>query len=248
MSVKINYLGRLGNNILQYLMASYLSSKFDLALDQPTDLNDDFEINKHEGGRHLENVVEVNDSNVMEFLEKDSINHGLLVNGFFQNKDIFLRQDVLDFYRKTIIPKYIPNTSDLFVHIRLGDTEDKSNLPYEYYENQMNKIEYHTCLLASDSPDSKIIKKFRSQYKNVQIFEGWKPSFVIRYGANCDQMLLSAGSFSFCMALFRLKNSKVYCIDNQIMTENLKVRQWNGDMFSAFINKDNFLFYDRYTV
>ena len=245
MTVKITYLGRLGNNILQYLMARYLANKFDLILDQTIDLNDDFEISAQKGSRHFENLVHVNNDNIMEFLSKERINHGLLLNGYFQNKEIFLNQDILNFYRQTLIPKHIPNTSNLFIHVRLGDISGKLNLPYEYYENQMNKIEYHTCFLTSDSVDHCIVKKLRSKFKNVQIFNGWAPSFTIRYGANCDQMLLSAGSFSFCMALFRLKNSKVYCIDNQTMTESLKVRQWDGEGFSAFINKDNFYFYNK---
>lgn len=245
MSVKINYLGRLGNNILQYLMGQFLAVKFNLSFDETINLNDDFDVKKYENGRSFDNVLEINDDNIISYLEKETIDHGIWLNGYFQNKEIFLRQEVIDFYRNTIVPKSINNPSDLFVHVRLGDIQNNFNLPYFYYKNQLSKINYNTCFLSSDSIDNEIVNKIKCNFKNISIFDGWQPSFIIRYAANCDKILLSAGSFSFCMALFRIKDSEVYCIDNEVMVKQLKIKQWDGGMFSAFLGKENFHFYNR---
>ena len=100
MSVLVNYKGRLGNNILQYCMASYLAHKFDLRLKtDPVELNDDFEIHYDDGTRCLEEMIEVNDDNILEILSMDSIDKGIRLNGFFQNKTIFQNEDITSFYK-----------------------------------------------------------------------------------------------------------------------------------------------------
>ena len=244
MSVLVNYAGRLGNNILQYCMGSYLAHKFDLKLKtDPIGLNDDFEIRYNEGGRCLEEMIEANDDNILEILSMDSIDKGIHVNGFFQNKAIFQNEDIISFYKDSLVPKKIDNTSDLFIHVRLGDIKDDFNLPYRYYEDQISKIDYNDCFLTSDSIDHPIVKKLQRRFKNVQLFTGWSPSFTIRYGANCNKLVLSAGTFSFCMALFNKGAPIVYCIDNDAMSQRFNVRQWDGGMFSALAGKPGFNFY-----
>jgi hypothetical protein len=243
MSVLVNYAGRLGNNILQYCMGSYLAYKFDLSFDKCLDLNGDFEINNKEGGRSLESHIEVNDENLQDILSRNSIDSGIILNGWFQSKHIFENEEILSYYKKCIVPKHIDNTSDLFVHVRLGDIDKEFNLPYEYYYQQMSYANYYDCFISSDSPDHKIVKKLKNNFKNVQIFTGWNPSFVIRYGANCKNLVLSSGTFSFCMLLFNRCDAEVYCIDNDTMRDKFNIRQWHGDMFSAFTGKNKHHFY-----
>ena len=244
MSVLVNYSGRLGNNILQYLMGKYIAHKFDLKLKtDPVGLNDDFEIRYDEGGRCLEEMIEVNDDNILEILSMDIIDKGVNLNGFFQKKAIFQNEDIVSFYKDSLVPKKIDNTSDLFIHVRLGDIEDTFNLPYEYYENQISKINYNDCFLTSDSIDHPIVKKLQTRFKNVQLFTGWSPSFIIRYGTNCNKLVLSAGSFSFCMGFFHKGDPTVYCINNEVMNQHFNITQWDGGMFSALVGKPGFNFY-----
>lgn len=244
MSVLVDYAGRLGNNILQYCMASYLSYKFDLSLNKSLDLNDDFEINQKEGGRSLENHIEVNDDNLQEILARKSIDSGIRVKGWFSSRYVFENEEIISYYKKCIVPKKIDNTSDLFVHVRLGDIDKKFNLPYTYYEDQISKINYNDCFLTSDSIDHPIVKDLQKRFKNIQLSIGWSPSFTIRYGANCDKLVLSSGTFSLCMALFNRGTPNVYCIDNYSMEKYFKIKQWDGGGFYAFIGKSNFNFYN----
>ena len=243
MSVLVHYSGRLGNNILQYCMGSYLAHKFNLFFDKHLDLNDDFEINKKESGRSIGNHIEVNDDNLQELLSKKSIDSGIKLNGWFSSKYIFENEEILFHYRNCIIPKYVDNTSDLFVHVRLGDIDNKFNLPYDYYHQQISSTSYNNCFISSDSPNHEIIKKLKDNFKNVQLFTGFSPSFAIRYGANCKNLVLSAGTFSFCMLLFNRCDAEVYCIDNETMRDKFNIKQWTGDMFSAFAGKDRCHFY-----
>ena len=244
MSVMVNYAGRLGNNILQYCMASYLAKKFNLSFSKELDLNDDFQINGNIDGRSFENHLEVNDENIKDVLSMSSIDRGIFLSGWFQDKSIFENEEILEHYRKSIIPNPIENPSELFVHVRLGDIDKEFNLPYSYYHKQICQIQYTDCFVTSDSPDHLIVNNIKNNFKNVQIFTGWNPSFVIRYGANCKKLVLSSGTFSFCMALFNRCDPEVYCIDNDTMRKAFNIRQWHGDMISAFIGKNKYYFYN----
>jgi hypothetical protein len=189
-------------------------------LNKSLDLNEDFEINQKEGGRSLENHIEVNDDNLQEILARKSIDSGIRVNGWFSSRYVFENEEIISYYKKCIVPKKIDNPSDLFVHVRLGDINKKFNLPYEYYKNQISKIDYNDCFLTSDSISHPIVKDLQKRFKNIQLFTGWSPSFTIRYGANCNKLVLSSGTFSLCMALFNRGTPNVYCIDNYSMEKN----------------------------
>lgn len=244
MSVIVSYSGRLGNNILQYLMGKYIAYKFDLNLKTaPIGLNNDFEIINNQGGRSIDEIMEVNDENILEILSQEKIDKGIHLSGYFQSKQIFQNEQIVSFYKNSLIPHKIENTADLFIHVRLGDIADKFNLPYEYYEDQISKIDYKDCFLATDSAHHPIIKNIQKKFKNIQLFNEKSPSFVMRYGANCNKLILSAGSFSFCMGFFNRGVPNVYCIDNDVMKNKLNVQQWNSEVFSTLIGKPGFNFY-----
>ena len=226
-------------------MGKYIAHKFDLKLKtDPIDLNNDFEIMHNEGGRSIDEMIEVNDENILEILSQEKIDKGIHLNGYFQNKQIFQNEKITSFYRNSLIPNKINNTVDLFIHVRLGDIADKFNLPYKYYEDQISKIDFQDCFLTTDSVNHPIVRSIKRKFKNIQLFNQKKPSFIMRYGANCNKLILSAGTFSFCMGFFNRGVPDVYCIDNNVMKNKLKVKQWDGGMFSALIGKPGFHFYN----
>jgi hypothetical protein len=245
MSLEINYIGRLGNNILQYLMGQYLSHKFNLQFNAELESNDDFIIHKTSGSKNYSCKVEVNDSNIFDIINTENIKHGIHLNGYFHDRKIFENKHIINFYKSRIIFKPLNGVYDLFAHVRLGDIDNRHNLPYEYYHEQIEKVPYEKCTISTDSPDHDIVKKLMSNFKNCNILGDCSPSYALRYGANCNNLVLSPGTFSFCIAFFSLCDPDVYCIDNIILKEKFNRKSWDGGVFTAFIGREKFNFYNR---
>jgi hypothetical protein len=244
MSISINYRGRLCNNIIQYLVGQYLSNKFDMKFDSDINLEPSFNVIKTSGSKTFLNQKIVDDSNILDYLNLETLSSNLLLNGFFQKKEIFLNKHFLNFCKNSIIPKKIENKPDLFVHVRLGDVEQHSmNLPFEYYKNQIDKISYNTMTISTDNPSSNIIKNLQQLYKNTHIFECTNPIEAVHYGACSNKLIIGSGSFGFCMALFAESTTDIYCIDHNSISSYFNSTIWDGDMIEAFKDRPKTHFY-----
>lgn len=253
MSVKVLYSKHhrhtsLGNNILQYLAGNYFSKKYDLMMESDVDLDKNyFDINKCKSTKKYENYIEINDNNILYFLNnKDYVlESGVLVNGFFQQKEIFENSDYLNYSRSSIIPK-IPKSSniDLFVHVRLNDISDaKFNLPFDYYDNQIQKIKYDSMAISTDTADHPIIQQLLNKYKHSFLFESKNPSHAISAASNSKNLIIGSGSFGFCMALFATPETNIYCINHDQIKKIFDITIWDGTMVDALRKRSNTYFY-----
>jgi hypothetical protein len=245
MSIVVHYRGDLCNNLLEYSVAQFLSKKFNLVLNADIALGDDFLINKCSGLNTYNNYIEVNDNNILEIFNKskEDINCGLSLNGFFQQKEIFGNEEFKNFIKECIIPKPL-NTADTLVHIRLGDVEQYCmNLPYEYYHNQLLKINYQNIIIATDSPESVIIQRLLKNFPNSSLIDSSSRTYVLRYAMHAKNLVIGAGSFGFCMAFFSQKSTNVYCINHEQIKNNFNVKIWDGDMIESFRTRENTYFY-----
>ena len=243
-SIKIQYDGRLGNHLLIYMMGQYLAEKFDLVFDQSVwnnELIENFIINKFSGSKVFNDFETVNDNNIIEILNKNNFENGMLLSGgFFQNVEIFKYPNLIDHYKKYIVPKKIETTADLFVHVRLGDIQNRHSLPYEYYKKSIQKIKFNSGVISSDSNDDEIVRTLSQEF-NLKIINE-SPSYTIRYGSQCKNLVLSEGSFSFLIGLFS-NNSNIYFIDNKTSKNIYDINKWDGGEFSAFVGQKNMFLY-----
>ena len=72
------------------------------------------------------------------------------------------------------------------------------------------------------------------------------PSYTIRYGSQCKNLVLSHGSFSFLIGLFS-NNSNIYFIDNKTQKHIYGIDKWDGcgpGMFSTFVGQKNMFLYE----
>lgn len=238
----------LGNNILQYLVGNYFSKKYDLMMESEIDLDKNyFYVNKCESTKKYENRTEINDNNILYFLNNKNyvLESGIKVNGFFQQKEIFEDSDYLNCSRTSIIPKTLQSDNvDLFVHVRLNDISDaKFNLPFEYYDNQIKKINYDSMALSTDSSGHPIIQQLLSKYKNSFLFESKNPSHAIATASNSKNLIIGSGSFGFCMALFAKPETNIYCINHDQIKKTFDITIWDGTMVDALRNRRNTYFY-----
>lgn len=243
-SVKINYYGRTGNHILMYLMAQYIAEKYDLIFDikfnDYENLKTLFDVSVYSGVNSYEIEHEVNDDNVLNLIENDTINHNVILNGFFQSPLILGNPHIKECYKKYIKPKQMMSGSDLFVHVRLGDIQNRHSLPYEYYRDSIQQVKFSSGVIASDSPHHEMVQRLRSEFGLDLLIAS--PVDTIYYGSQSKNLVLSAGTFSFLSAFYS-NNSKIFYIDNPIMLKYFGVSAWGPDIFSIFKKQDNFYLY-----
>jgi hypothetical protein len=122
MSVSINYNGRLGNHLFQYVAAFIFAKKFNLSLNTIF-FDDKFKFPQLNGSVHVDNKLIVNDSNFLELLNSETIEpRHYIFDGFFQIKDFVLNykneiKSLFDLSYDEI------NKNEVFVMYRIGDIE-----------------------------------------------------------------------------------------------------------------------------
>ena len=163
-AVTIKYNGLMCNKILQYLMGQYIAEKYNLvfenSLPEELGLNEIFKVKKYSGNNSYSNVELLCDANQVSFLSRDSVNSNVYLDGFFQEPSILKNPELISKYKEYLKPINNEKIDDVFVHVRLGDVYNSGmHLPYEYYNNTLEKINFDSGVVASDSLDNDIVKK-----------------------------------------------------------------------------------------
>lgn len=255
MTINIDYVyhtrhSTLANRLLQYFCGSYFSKKYNLILENDIDLDKKyFDINKPIGIQKYNNFIEINDNNILSFLNNTNciLQSGIQIKGFFQQKELFQNIDYLNFCKNSIISK-IPESDkiDLFVHVRLGEVADAGyNLPFNYYDNQIKKIKCDNIAISTDTPNHPIIKELLNKYKKSYLFQAENPSHAIAAGSHANNLIIGSGSFGFSMALFSKPETNIYCISHQEVREIFNTTIYDGTMIDAFRNRNNTYFFKK---
>jgi hypothetical protein len=220
MSVSINYNGRLGNNLFQYVAAHIFAKKFKLFINSNV-IDGKFKFPQLNGSVHVDNKLIVNDSNFLELLNSETIEpRHYIFDGFFQIKDFVLNykneiKSLFDLSYDEI------NKDEVFVMYRIGDIEGiRQMLPIEFYRDALTKISSKSGYITSDSPTHPNVINLSKEF-NLKIYNN-TPSETINFAKNFNNLVLSEGSFSWWVGI--LSNSKnIYY--------NQRERFWHGDIF-----------------
>jgi hypothetical protein len=221
--VSVKFEGRLGNNLIQYCSALFFAIKNNLkVVQQPNSFYGLFKTQNTDYGRVGDKVIEINDSNFINFLDDETVseNNHYYFNGYFQTKK-FLEKYELEIKKLLNINYTKVNDEHVFVHYRIGDIQnDRRMLPVEYYENALDSLKFSGGYISSDSIDHKFCSYLIHKYNLTPI--NMTPIETLFFGKNFNNLVLSEGTFSWWIA-FLSKTENIICNNRECF--------WHGDIF-----------------
>lgn len=237
--IKIKSQGRTGNILLQNIGASILSRKYDLKVEKYFHLNNEniLGVKYFKGGKIKENLkkiydtwdhmihlqkdlgVNISDSlDLSKLIEESEISYGLDLDCTFQVSQ-FIKK-----YRKEILEHFDLNfdlvSNSLFVHVRLGDVASV-NPGFEYYKKAIQKINFETGFISSDSFSHPIVQNLILEF-GLQPYTEDDPIKILNFAKNFENLVLSKGTFSWWMAMLS-KGKEIIFPKNDTA--------WYGDIF-----------------
>jgi len=113
------------------------------------------------------------------------------------------------------------NNNDLFIHVRLGDVEDRTDNIINYYTIALSKIKFTTGFISSDNINHKICRYLIDNYNLIVIDKD--EIETIMFASTCLYIILSGGTFSWLIGFFSFFSKKIfYPLINKC---------WYGDIF-----------------
>lgn len=223
--ISINYKGLFGNNLFQASVANFLAKKHNQNID--TKFNKFIKTYEANFPNNTQGKIIVNDKNIEEIYNQESIAQDLILDDFFQTRFCIEKINEYNEYTNTI-NELIDAT---FVHIRLGDIKNKMSIKYEYYDEAIKKYNNTRIIISSDSPNDEIVQRLSEKHK-ADIFVDSIENTIMA-GANCKNKILSMGTFSWWIGFLGNK----FLGDKRGFTicpkEERSIR-WHGDIFPIF--------------
>ena len=252
--ITINYRGRLGNNLIQYAAGVILAKKTGMCLETKpkrtysnegpyktdsskdtriiTDFGEVFNLQPINGVRY-DKTIELNDKNYYDHLNNLEPNTGYILNGFFQDSRLLcdFRDQILDLY-KLPEPKESVSSDDVFIACRLGDClkGSRTYCTMEYIENQLkaSRHMYDTAYITSDTITHPPLKRLIEEY-DLTVYQD-EPMNKILFAAQFNNLILSAGSFSYLMAYFSKADNVTVYRSAQDPLQRQKAWQYNNNI------------------
>lgn len=219
----INYKGRLGNQLFQYMTAKILSDLYERNIGNPLSTTIIKQPNIYPEFR-AERGWMITDDNIVEiFNNLDPKKHkdDLYIETFCQSSFI---SNLFNENRHHLIQYNPVENNDVFVHVRLGDILDiRYNLPFEHYDSILGSINFDNGYISSDSMDHDIVRILSQKY-NLKPYNN-TPEETIKFASNFKYKVLSSGTFSWWIGFLG-------CQDNVFVPDYNKYPKWMGDIYT----------------
>ena len=192
--------------MIQFAAAYILAKKCGLSLVGHHKSLDIFKI-KLPAGQSYPNAIVLDDKNYYQYLDKPLKNTGYKLKGFFQDSRLLCdyRSDIIKLYQLDKQPKIATMQKDCFVHARIGDLLNNAcrNMSYfkpDYLDQQLQaqRSAFNTVYISSDTIDYPPLVELINKH-DLTIHQS-DPLETILFAKNFDNLILSAGSFSYWMA------------------------------------------------
>ena len=245
MSSTVQTPGRFGNHFIRNILMHILAEKYDLLVEYSYwSKIRVLGIPLYSGSKSFQENLIVGSDDKMESLlqEMESssdfiLQTNIIIQGgiYCQTREMtnrifnYLRSERIQdaIIQNNIVRYRYQENNDIFVHIRLGDVEDK-NPGFAYYEKVLKSLEtkgYGNIFLSSDSPSHPICQKIFMEFQNTSFIQVDEIQ-TIQFASTCRYVVLSHGSFSAIIGYLSFFSEVYYpAYDPE--------KIWYGDMFSV---------------
>lgn len=233
MTIQINYLGRLGNNMFQYAFAAIVikayndhkkNNIFNIKSLPTTNqlkclINSKFKFEDKISNLESETSIEnkfytftdygINEGKILSIEDIFSIpytkNLSFYFDGFFQHKSYY--EGKRDFLKNLFIePKY--NINDTAIHIRLTDYKEINwTLPKSYYDDCIEKANPTNLNVFTDDPQASYILELKNRGANIIYGD---PVEDLMLMASHKKIIISRSSYSWWGAILSNATSIYY--------------------------------------
>lgn len=222
MSVQINYKGRCGNNIFQYVTARIFSEKNDLNLKEKLNCGL-LETSEHKSFQKeiKNNTIRLNNSSFVNDDLPHQGDYNYFFDDFFQNC-VFINNNkdmVKNFFK---LPELNKNMNDIVLHIRLDDKVHSNNIenPEDWSKAEIMHPNYYTSILEKEKYDKVYIVvdtiKYVWEKKYMSYFNRYKPIIVSKtpyedfhFIRSFNKIITSTSTYSYWSA-FLSDAEKIY--------------------------------------
>lgn len=201
--IKVDYIGRSGNNLFQYCFGRIISEETGMKLFAepiPAFVNTKKNVGEKDYSNFGERVIAYNVQDIKEILGKAP--KKIVLHQYFQNTKLFTNyKDKIKNDWLYIDKKISQNVSrqDIVVYIRRGDyIPDGFALPLEYYEKVIKLAKYDKIYVCTDDPNDSVVLEFVKKY-NAVIHHGdlWDD---FKFILNFNKIILSESTFCWWAA------------------------------------------------
>tara|TARA_A100001015_G_scaffold296083_1_gene375852 strand:- start:15 stop:623 length:609 start_codon:yes stop_codon:yes gene_type:complete len=179
--IKINYKGRFGNQLCQYIAARIYAEKHQLNLLTPLKTEGILDVNPHKYFPEDDGEFETKKISFLDFDKDDELIYygkkNYIFDCYFENGDHFSQNEALirSFFN---LPSADPkHKDDVVIHLRLGDTMELDNYitPHpSYYFNILKKMEFNKLFIVMQPVKTKAEKNY------LRFFEKYNYTLVSR--------------------------------------------------------------------
>jgi hypothetical protein len=217
--IKIIPQGRTGNLLLQNIGLSIIAKRFNLSVQNYNYVENSNEVglNLFSGNIKNENLKKIYDTDLLDILEMDYIDSGIIYDGTFQVEKFVskFKDEILSHFEL----KYEPRNNEVFVHVRLGDVEHL-NPGLEYYEKALSGLDFDSGFISSDTYNHPTVQTLMKKYKLS--FYNNSALKTINFAKDFENLVLSKGTFSWWMGFLNKSENIIYPIND---------KKWYGDIF-----------------
>lgn len=221
MSVQINYKGRFGNHLFQYIAGRLFADHLGLKLRTKFEEQRMVQMLPQEGGMVLggpQKVLTDDD----DIFGSGWFGGNYVLDGFFQNSDWYYsrRQKVMEFAKPSPAP--LVNKEDLVMNVRLGDFRAMDwVIDPSWYLDILNSETFKTLHIVTDQIDYDYLSHFK-KYNPIVVSSGREQDWV--YLRSFDKVVCSNSTFCW-WAMFFGSASKIYVFKRWVglTHQNLKI-------------------------
>ena len=199
--IKVNYLGRTGNNMFQYAFGRILAEDLGIQFDASPipGFRSTYQSIFGKSNVNSEQIIIDDDNYKLLFNQKEIIKDKfIIINGFFQYYDIYkpYKKKLRQWFK---IPKYNTDAheADVVIHIRLTDymlMPEHWCLPLKYYTECIEQSNSRNIHIVTDEPNHPFLEGFKKYQPKIINSSSMKD---FSYLASGKKIILSRSSFSF---------------------------------------------------